>query len=217
MSLVFFLCLFYFAKFLKKWWLSTLHKGVIFVYNDSRMERERKNYFKIGLALVACLLVRLIPVRVPNIEPILATAMPFSKAYGKFIGFSFGFFSILLYDLATGTLGVRTIFTAGAYGLIGLWSAYYFEQKQASAANFARFAVMSTIVYDILTGLTVGPIFFGQSFFGSIIGQIPFTALHLLGNITFAIILSPAIYRLLIKKKKQESAESITNLAPKLI
>jgi len=35
------------------------------------------------------------------------------------------------------------------------------------------------------------------------VGQIPFTALHLIGNVTFAIILSPGIYNFLIKKKEK--------------
>lgn len=190
------------------------------------MQTKNKNYFnffekfspKFIFGIIFCLLVRLIPVRVPNVEPILATVMPFSKKSGALVGFSFGFFSILLYDIITGTLGVRTLFTAGAYGLIGLLSAVYFKKKEASIRNFVSFAIPATFLYDALTGLTVGPIFFHQSFLNSVLGQIPFTLLHLTGNIIFAIILSPAIYNLLIKKKKQKSTEEIIkNLEPKII
>jgi uncharacterized membrane protein YuzA (DUF378 family) len=197
--------------------LSTLHKGVVFVYNDSHMQKESKNYFKIVLGLLICLMVRLIPVRVPNVEPILATAMPFSKAYGAFTAFYFGVLSILLYDLVTGMLGVRTIFTAGAYGLVGLWSAYFFQKREANVANFVRFAIVGTLVYDALTGLTVGPLFFHQSFFASLVGQIPFTALHLVGNIIFAILLSPAIYNFLIRKRIKEKIPHLNTLNPKII
>src|ERR1035437_3364718 len=95
------------------------------------METNDKNYFsarggsasggKFFIMLVLCLLVRLIPFRAPNVEPILATTMPISRAYGVFMGFSFAVLSILLFDIATRTLGVQTIFTAVAYGILGLW------------------------------------------------------------------------------------------------
>jgi len=186
--------------------------------------KTEKNYFKSPLnffrflfALFLCLLVRLIPFRAPNIEPILATTMPFSKLYGAFAGFSFAVLSILLYDVVTGTLGVQTLFTAGAYGLLGLWSAGYFKNKKSNRWSYVRFAVVGTLFFDAVTGLTVGPLFFHQSFFVTLSGQIPFTALHLLGNVTFAFILSPAIYEILLKKRKKEPGRIISILNPKAI
>lgn len=189
------------------------------------MERAEQNYFQIfiksSVALVLCLVARLIPLRAPNIEPIFAVMMPFSKAYGAFVAFSFTILSILIYDISTGTLGVQTFFTAGAYGIISLWSASYFKNNKENKWNYVHFAIFGTLLYDALTGLTVGPIFFHQSFLGSLVGQIPFTALHLFGNITFALVLSPAVYNFLIKKpdKKLEkkSREIIGILHPKTI
>jgi energy-coupling factor transport system substrate-specific component len=180
-----------------------------------------KNYFKFSfkffLGLVLCLLVRLIPFRVPNVEPILATTMPFSKAYGAFAGFSFAVLSILLFDLITHTLGIQTFFTVLAYGALGWWSASYFRKREASASNFVRFAIIGTLFFDALTGLTIGPLLFHQSFLGSLALQIPFTVLHLIGNTTFAILLSPAIYKFLIKKKKEKIVPLINTLNPKTI
>lgn len=187
------------------------------MYNDSAMKMNRKNYLKFSLALVLCFLVRLIPLRAPNVEPILATMMPFSKAYGAFVGFSFAILSILLYDMITSTLGMQTFFTAGAYGILGLWAAHYFKKNKINKWGYVRFAIIGTLFYDALTGLTVGPIFFHQSLGGSLLGQIPFTALHLFGNITFALILSPAIYNYLTKKQKKETKLNIITLQPKTI
>lgn len=181
------------------------------------MNQNSKNYFKYVLALALCLLVRLIPFRAPNIEPILATTMPMSRAYGALMGFSFAVLSILLYDLATHTLGVQTFFTAGAYGALGLWSANYFKHNRGKTIDYVRFAIMGTLFFDSVTGLTVGPMLFHQSFFASLVGQIPFTAIHLLGNVTLAFILSPAIYNFFIKKRKKESPRLINVLNPKII
>ena len=188
------------------------------------MDTYKKNYFRFALVLALCLLARLIPFRAPNVEPILAATMPMGRAFGAFIGFSFAVLSILLYDVLTGTLGVQTFFTAGAYSMLGLWSASYFSTKGGSASggknnvlDYVRFAIIGTLFFDALTGLTVGPIFFHQSFIGSLAGQIPFTALHLTSNIVFALILSPAIYSFLVKKRKRE-IESVENVfEPKTI
>jgi hypothetical protein len=181
------------------------------------MQTNPKNYFRFSIALVLCLLARLIPFRVPNVEPIMATTMPIGRIYGALMGFSFAVLSILLYDVATHTLGMQTIFTAGAYGLIGLWSASYFRNRKGNILDYVRFAIVGTLFYDAVTGLFVGPLFFHQSFLNSLVGQIPFTMLHLAGNIIFAIILSPAVYKFLIKKKKNKTIFQFDTLIPKII
>ena len=181
------------------------------------MELGKKNYSKFSLALVLCLLVRLIPFRAPNIEPILATIMPTSRAYGAFFSFSFAILSVLLYDILTNTLGMQTFFTAGAFGVLGLWSANYFKNREANKSNFVRFAIIGTLFFDATTGLVVGPMFFNQTFTSALVGQIPFTALHLAGNIAFAFILSPAIYKFMIKKKEKGKSPVINILNPSAI
>lgn len=175
------------------------------------MDTYKKNWFKFVVGFLSCLLIRLIPFRPPNIEPILATQMPFAKAYGAYAGFVFAFLSIVLFDLITSTLGVWTILTASSYGVLGIFAALYFKNRKANSWNFAVFAVAGTIFFDAVTGLSIGPLFFGQSFYEALVGQIPFTALHLLGNVSFALVLSPVIYRLVIENEKLETA-SLVNI-----
>jgi uncharacterized membrane protein len=181
------------------------------------MNRYVKNWFKFVLGFIVCLLIRLIPFHPPNIEPILATTMPFSRAYGRTAGFFFAFGSMVLFDLIVGKVGVWTFITAFAYGLVGLSAAYYFRNKKNTAWNYAKFAIISTIFFDAVTGFTIGPIFFGQPFIAAVLGQIPFTALHLLGNVSFALVLSPALYAFVIENKKFESPRLFINLNPKQV
>ena len=140
-------------------------------------------------------LVRLISFRPANIEPVLTAQMPFSKRCGAAAGFCFAFANMVIYDLFTSGIGVWTWVTAFAYGLLGILAALFFKNRESSALNYSLFAVGGTILYDALTGLTIGPIFFGQPFMAALIGQIPFTARHLLGNTIFAALISPALYR----------------------
>ncbi len=171
----------------------------------------KKNWIKYTFAFIAVLAVRLLPMRAPNLEPIMATQMPFGRVYGKLAAFLFGAMSIAIYDLVTSGLGIWTLVTGVAYGLVGLGAVWFFKNR-TGRANYAIYAVIATIAYDAVTGLTVGPLFFGQTFMGALVGQIPFTALHLLGNVAFAIVLSPVIEKWAMK----ESRVGVRVLVPKL-
>ncbi len=151
-----------------------------------------KNKLKYIIAFLTVFTFRLMPFRAPNVEPIMAFIMPFGKVYGGLMAFIFGFLSIALFDSVTSGFGIWTLITALAYGLLGLGASYYFK-KRSGWKSYASYAFIATIFYDVVTGLTIGPLFFHQSFMVSLIGQIPFTVLHLLGNVSFAIVLSPVI------------------------
>src|ERR1035437_355605 len=154
----------------------------------------KKNWLKYTIAFFSVLIFRMIPFRTPNVEPIMAVIMPFGKIYGGVMAFVFGFLSIVLFDSMTSGIGVWTLVTALAYGLLGIGAQYYFKNR-SGWKSYASYAVVATILYDVVTGLTIGPLFFHQTFMISLVGQIPFTVLHLLGNISFAIVLSPVIER----------------------
>ncbi|MEK7569545.1 MAG: hypothetical protein AAB500_01485 [Patescibacteria group bacterium] len=130
--------------------------------------------------------------------------MPFSKVYGAYVGFIFAFLSIILFDLATSTFGVWSFLTSTTYGVLGIAGAYYLRNRKANSWNFAKFAIVGTLFFDAVTGLSIGPLFFSQPFSEAFFGQIPFTLWHLLGNVSFALVLSPAIYRYVVENKKLE-------------
>jgi energy-coupling factor transport system substrate-specific component len=159
-----------------------------------------KNWIKYTITFVSVMAFRLMPFRAPNIEPIMATIMPLGKVYGSIMSFVFGFLSIVLYDSVTSGFGIWTLITALAYGALGVGATYFFKNK-SGWKNYALYAVIATIFYDAVTGLTLGPLFFHQSFMMSLVGQIPFTALHLIGNVSFAIVLSPVIEKWMAKSE----------------
>ncbi len=161
----------------------------------------KKDWLKFLIGWMICLAIRLLPFRPPNIAPILAAQMPLARVYGSIAGLSFAFFGIVVYDFLTSGLGMWTLVTAVTYGLLGLWAVAYFKNKKNSSLDYVKFAIISTILFDAVTGLSIGPLFFHQSFSVALAGQIPFTLLHLLGNSAFAFLLSPIIYNFILKKK----------------
>lgn len=148
--------------------------------------------------------IRLIPFRAPNVEPVLATLMPFSKRYGPVGSFAFGFLSIAFFDVAVGRAGQWTLVTGVAYGLLGVGAYFFFKSRVAGARNFLLYGVLGTILYDAATGLSIRPLFFGQPFREAFAGQIPFTLWHLAGTVGFSLVLSPALYRWVIENRGLE-------------
>jgi uncharacterized membrane protein len=167
-----------------------------------------KNLFKYFLSLLLCVFVRLAP-RPPNIEPIMFTTMPLSKEFGKYAGFIYASFAIILLDTLQGRVGYWTLYTSFTYGLIGYASALWFsKQKITKGKEYAIFAFFSTIFYDLITASIFG-LQFGQSLQVTIMGQIPFTLYHLLGNLTFAYFLSPIVHKLIITNPRLELSVAV--------
>ncbi|MFA6194317.1 MAG: hypothetical protein WC719_01050 [Patescibacteria group bacterium] len=167
--------------------------------------QENKNSFdiiKMSLGWVLSFVLRLIPFRPPNLEPILAIQMPFTKKFGFMAGFLFAFLNIILFDLVTGKVGMWTWVTAVAYGLLALFTHWYFKNRKSTSVNYAVHAIFATLIYDAITGLTVGPIFFGQSFMSALSGQAIFTVYHLVGNVSLALLFSQIIYKFLVTNPK---------------
>jgi len=155
----------------------------------------KKNWLKFIVGWAVCFAIRLFPYRPPNVEPVLATQMPFAKRYGWVGGFLFGFLSIAIFDFFTGKVGMWTWITAVTYGALGIVAFFFFKSRESKITNYLGFGIVGTILYDAVTGLSIGPLMFGQSFMEAFVGQIPFTAMHLLGTVIFSVVVSPALYR----------------------
>ncbi len=178
---------------------------------------KTKNLPKYILGFIVTFVIRLVPFRPPNIEPIMTTTMPFSKKWGPLSGALFGALSIILYDLINPTpgfsrLGIWTFVTATMYALVGFLSGLYFKKlKQVNIKHYVGFAVIATLAYDFITGPIMSSLVWNMGFLESLIGQIPFTLSHLLGNIVFAALLSPAVYDWIVDNKNLE-LDKITKL-----
>lgn len=171
---------------------------------QNRSRFIEKNWLKFIIGWLAVLLIRLLPFRPPNIEPVLATVMPFSKRYGYIAGFLFAFLSIVIFDTVTQTLGSWTFITATTYGVVALGAYLFLKKRKPSARNFFFYSIIGTLFFDAVTGLSIGPLFFGQPFMQALIGQIPFTMMHLGGNAAFALVLSPLLYRWVVVNEMTE-------------
>lgn len=166
-------------------------------------KKVKKGLVKFFIGLTIVISLRFVP-HPPNVEPIMSTMMPFAKKWGRFAGLLFAVTAILAFDIITGTLGVWSIMTAGTYGLLGLLAGRYFITRR-KRIHYVSFAVVGTIIYDAITGIGTGMLFFNQTFMATFIGQIPFTLYHLSGNVVLAAFISPLLYKWVISNPRLET------------
>jgi len=166
------------------------------------MTSKLQPYVRFTIGILICFAIRLFPWRPPNIEPITATLMPFGKRMGPAVGFLFGFLNILLFDIATREVGMWTFVTGITYGVIGIASFLILGRVRGSAWQYALFAVVATIIYDLITGVAMGNLLFAMPLREAFVGQIPFTINHLLGNILLAFTLSPIVDRWIVQDQE---------------
>lgn len=85
--------------------------------------RIAPNGLKFLIGWVVCFAIRFATRLNPafaNVEPIMATTMPFGRRFGIFAGFVFATLSIFLFDAMTSGIGIWTWVTAATYGTIGV-------------------------------------------------------------------------------------------------
>lgn len=139
-----------------------------------------------------------------NVSPLLATELAGAKAYGPWVGGLYGAMSIALLDIIVGKAGSWTIITSLTYGAIGVWGAYFLKNRSASAKNFVLASIAGTLFFDLITGVLMGPLLYGQPWAEAVIGQIPFTLRHLVGNVFFALAFAPWFYRSIMSNPRWE-------------
>lgn len=168
--------------------------------------KRPQNIFKYAIGFVVCVLIRLFTrlVPLPNIEPVTSTMMPFGKKWGILAGAFFGIASIAIFDLITGAIGVWTIVTAAMFGIMGAISGIYLRHRKSTIGSYVGFSIAATLIYDFITGPIMSSVIFKMPFMVALVGQIPFTIWHLGGNIGFAALISPALYRWVITNKQLE-------------
>lgn len=163
-----------------------------------------KNSIKYMLGLAIALFLRIIP-HPPNVEPIMSTMMPFAKRWGWIASVTFTVVVMLLFDLLTGTLGVWSLVTIPTYALIAAVAGWYFKNRDSKIRHYVLFSIVGTIIYDAVTGIGTGMLFFGQSFMSTFLGQIPFTLYHLAGNVVLGAVVSPLLFRWIMDNPQLET------------
>jgi hypothetical protein len=103
-------------------------------------------------------------------------------------------------EMAFALFDANSKFSVGLWTLFGIltWGAvaFIFSRERAgySPFSFVKMGVIGTLVFDAVTGVILSPIVWGMPFSDALIGQIPFTAKHLLGMMMVSMLVAPLIF-----------------------
>lgn len=149
---------------------------------------------RFSASFVLCLLLRFVPFRPPNVEPVLAFALPVGSFYGPLASGVFAAFSIVAYDALTAGLGSWTLVAAASYGLVGIAAGHFGRTKRALWSQLL-FALAATMFYDVLTGVVASALLFDMPWYQALVGQVPFTINHVIGTLVLTAAISPLLSR----------------------
>jgi len=154
---------------------------------------DKNNRFKLALSVLIANAIRLLRV-IPNNDPIMSMALPFSRRGSALTSFVFPLITMVSFDLVTGLVGPWTLVTGLTYGLIGLSFHYYLKDKdKVGIKRYLGCGALGVLAFDFVTGVLATPLLFGMTFEAAFMGQIPFTLMHLLTTSCFILIVTPLL------------------------
>jgi uncharacterized membrane protein len=167
---------------------------------------NKHSRFKLALGVVIANGIRLLKI-IPNNDPIMSMALPFSRRGSALASFAFPFITMASFDAVTGYVGVFTLVTSITYGLLGLFFHYFLKGRDKIGLNtYLNCGIYGVLAFDILTGVIAMPLLFGMTFEKALIGQIPFTALHLITTTAFILVVTPLLDKQILLNKKLDDS-----------
>jgi len=163
--------------------------------------------FKIFLSIIFANGIRLLRF-VPNNDPIMSMMLPFSKQDKIYVSILFPVLTMISFDFITGMVGPWTIITSATYGFLGLFFyLLYRRMKKVGMKQYLGSGVLGVLIFDFVTGVLGGPIMFGISFQTALIGQIPFTILHLITVTGFIVLITPLLDKHILTNGQLDDAK----------
>jgi uncharacterized membrane protein len=163
---------------------------------------NKHNRFKFALGVLIANGIRLLKI-IPNNDPIMSMALPFSRRGSALTSFAFPFITMASFDVVTGYVGIWTLVTSITYGLIGLFFHRFLKNRdKIGLKTYLGCGALGVLAFDIVTGVIATPFLFGMTFEQALIGQIPFTALHLITTTAFIIVITPLLDKQILLNKK---------------
>ncbi len=171
-----------------------------------------KQKLKLAAGLVFCNLYRLLRI-FPNSDPIMGFTLPLSRKGKWWHSLLFPIIAMASFDLIVGRAGIWTVGTSLTYGLIGLIAWINFSKKKTvKMKNYVKGSLAGVLAFDFVTGPIMSSYMFGMPFAVSLIGQIPFTLLHLASATAFTLLLAPVLDPQVAKEANYYTTEAFNKL-----
>ncbi len=162
---------------------------------------DKENRLRLVLSVLMANGIRLLKI-IPNNDPIMSMTLPFSRRSSALTAFAFPLVTMVSFDFVTGYVGMWTAVTGATYGLLGLLFHHLLKDKSdVGIKSYLGYGVLGVLVFDFVTGVLATPLMFGMTFEEAFIGQIPFTAMHLLTTCAFILVVTPLLDKQVLQNK----------------
>ncbi len=132
-----------------------------------------------------------------GIESVMLFTLSGALVYGPIYGFIIGASIMAITDFMIGLVGLWTLYTALAYGLVGFLAGIVgMLKKKFTRAELAGLAFIFTILFDVIT-MTAFAFQFGIPLSIAAINQIPVTLIHVAGNTLLVFVFAPALIKIM--------------------
>jgi len=140
----------------------------------------------------------------PNVEGLMPFVLALGLVFGPVYGFVNGLLIRALYDGYLSWAGPWTVFTSLSYGVVGLLAGFAGRFKRNwGRLELTALAAGLTLVYDAVTMLAFGAML-GIPFAALVAGQVPFTLVHVAGNVVFVFLFAPVLAKAANKATQEE-------------
>ncbi|MFA6328399.1 MAG: hypothetical protein WCY41_03060 [Candidatus Micrarchaeia archaeon] len=102
--------------------------------------------------------------------------------------------------LGAQSIGLWTLTGALAWGIVAVLFAR--QKPDGSPFTFAKLGIGGTLVFDAITGVILSSLVWGMPWGDALVGQIPFTAKHLLGIAAVSLVLAPLLFPSVVKRMR---------------
>jgi len=132
-----------------------------------------------------------------GIESVMLFTLSGALVYGPAYGFLMGTSIMVIADFMVGLVGLWTLYTALAYGLVGFLAGVVGRfKKEFTRVELAGLAFVLTIFFDAIA-MTAFAFQFGIPLSIAAINQIPVTLIHTIGNTLLAFVFAPVLIKIM--------------------
>jgi predicted membrane protein len=137
----------------------------------------------------------------------MGVMLPYAKQEKWWAAPLFAFITMASFDLITWKVGIWTIVTSLTYAGIGLlFYFYYKKKKKVGLKEYLGSGVVGVLIFDFITGPIMSSWLFQMPFEVALVGQVPFTLLHLASVSIFIVILTPLLDKHLVNSESLDDS-----------
>jgi hypothetical protein len=129
----------------------------------------------------------------PNNDPIMGCSLVFAKNSRLWKAILFPVIAMVVFDIITMKVGIWTFGTAAAFALIVVIFSRILKNRKSSLGLYAKSSIAGVLIFDFLTGPIMSSFAFKIPFEVALLGQIPFTIMHLGSALLFTTLIVPIL------------------------